>query len=307
MDAAEAESCEVVVSFSLLLTACSIHKCGGNAAGSHMLLESVQVDGVSLRVKSAGLVGRRPGQPIVVLESGGGAPLETWDPIFSAVATFAPAIAYDRAGTGQSTWDGQAPTPQRAGTRLERLLQNLGAEPPYVLVGHSWGGALARYFAGERPFMVAGILYLDPTDITLTTNDLVAVFVSFGAGAAEYDAFDRSMRQAMLSAPEALRAESEVILALLESDPAHRAIPPAPDVPTSVIVAGRVAAPPRDLLPFDTKAYAAAMQAAQARRLRAWVSGGGIFEVAADAGHMIHAEAPDLVIREIRRLVELHR
>jgi pimeloyl-ACP methyl ester carboxylesterase len=233
--------------------------------------------------------------------------LETWNPILAEVARFAPVIAYDRAGTGESAWDGQPPTPVRVGIRLERLLQQLDAPPPYVLVGHSWGGALARYFVGRRPETVAGVLYLDPTDITLTSADLIAVFESFGAGPAEYDAFDRMMKQAMTSAPEPLRAESEVIMALLESDPESRAIPAAPDVPTSVIVAGRVAAPPQGLLPFDTKAYADAMQASQARRLRSWVKGGGTFEVATAAGHMIHANDPRLVIRAIRRLVEQRR
>ena len=87
--------------------------------------------------------------PVVVFESGAGMPLETWDPILEKVAAFAPVVAYDRSGTGQSPWDGQPPTPQRANQRLKRLLELLGVPSPFVLVGHSWGGALARYFAGD--------------------------------------------------------------------------------------------------------------------------------------------------------------
>ena len=71
-----------------------------------------------------GLTGRRPGETVVVLESGGGAPLETWNPILGEVAAFAPAIGYDRAGTGESEWDGQAPKPERAGARLERCFRS---------------------------------------------------------------------------------------------------------------------------------------------------------------------------------------
>jgi hypothetical protein len=112
------------------------------------------------------------------------------------------------------------------------------------------------------------------------------------------------MKGAMLSASEPLRAESEVIMALLDSDPESRGISPAPDVPTSATVAGRVDAPPQGLLPFDTKVYAGAMQGTQARRLRSWVKGGGTFEVAPAAEHMIHADEPNVVIRAIRRLVE---
>jgi pimeloyl-ACP methyl ester carboxylesterase len=84
------------------------------------------VDGVRIRIRTSGLSARRPGQPVVVFESGGGASLETWDPILTAVAGFAPVIAYDRSGTGQSDWDGLPPTPERIASRLRRLLADLG-------------------------------------------------------------------------------------------------------------------------------------------------------------------------------------
>jgi pimeloyl-ACP methyl ester carboxylesterase len=105
---------------------------------------------------------------VVVFESGGATPLETWDPILSEVAAFSPLIAYDRPGTGESEWDCEPPTPDHVVARLHGLLAELGVEPPFVLVGHSWGGALARYFAGIHPEDVDGVLYLDPTDITLS-------------------------------------------------------------------------------------------------------------------------------------------
>src|SRR6185436_18751772 len=99
----------------------------------------VRVDARQIRVRTAGLESRAARQPIVVFESGGSAPLETWDSILPAVATFAPLVAYDRTGTGESPWDSLPPTPDRIVTRLRRLLATLGAAPPYLLVGHSWG------------------------------------------------------------------------------------------------------------------------------------------------------------------------
>jgi hypothetical protein len=50
------------------------------------------------------------------------------------------------------------------------------------MVGHSWGGAIVRYFVGNHSTGVVGVLYLDPTDITLTTADLISMFDSIGAG-----------------------------------------------------------------------------------------------------------------------------
>jgi pimeloyl-ACP methyl ester carboxylesterase len=286
------------------LGACSTRPSPPPSRTNAVSTRSLDIDGVPIRVRVAGLAERRAGEPIVVFESGGALPLETWDPIFADVATFAAAIAYDRAGTGESGWDGQPPTPARVGARLERVLAELDAQPPYVLVGHSWGGALVRYFAGTHPEEVAGVLYLDPTDITLTRADLVALFKSFGATAADYDALDRTMKQALASAPAPLRAEAEVVGALLDSDLASRAIPPAPRVPTTVLVAGRVTAPPQRLIPFDARAYAEAMQASRVERLRAWASGDGSFHIADSAGHMIHMDDPELVVDAIRRLVE---
>lgn len=269
-----------------------------------VMTRSIDVDGVMIRVRTTGVEERRPGQPAVVFESGATAPLETWDPILPAVARFAPVLAYDRSGTGESEWDGMPPTPERVGARLSDLLDRLQIVPPYVLVGHSWGGALVRFFAGAHPEQVAGVLYIDPTDITLTKADLIALFESFGAGAAEYETFNRTMMQGMAGAPAPLRAEAEVIMGLVERDLPSRGIPPAPDVPTSVIVAGEVGVPPQGAMPFDTRAYANALHESQVRRLRAWVQGGGTFHSAEKAGHFVHRDEPELVIGEIRKLVE---
>ena len=120
----------------------------------------------------------------------------------------------------------------------------IAADPPYILVGHSWGGALVRYLSGQRPGEVKGVLYIDPTDITLTRSDLVALFESFGAGAVEYDAFDQIMKKSIASLPAPLLSEAAVISELLATDIERRGLAPQPDVPTSVIVAGRVGAPP---------------------------------------------------------------
>ena len=43
---------------------------------------------------------------------------------------------------------------------LERLLDRGGIEPPYVLVGHSYGGLLARLFA-PHPDETGGVVLVD--------------------------------------------------------------------------------------------------------------------------------------------------
>jgi len=66
-----------------------------------------------------------------------------------------------------STWDKGEPNPHAtsAGTLLaadlHALLTAAGIAPPYVLVGHSYGGIIARRFYAEHPVMVAGMLLVD--------------------------------------------------------------------------------------------------------------------------------------------------
>ena len=108
----------------------------------------------------------------------------------------------------------------------------------------------------------------------------------------------------MVAAPAPLRAEAEVVNNILRSEIELRAPPSAPRIPLSVIVAGRVAAPPGNLLPFDAKAYADAMHKSQVCRLQSWVVGTGTVEVAASSGHFVQDDEPELVVTAIRPLAE---
>ena len=294
------------ISALFVLLVCLAHA-GSAIAQSALTPRTVDVDGVALHVLTGGLESRKPGQPVIVFESGASAPLETWDVLMPRVAAFAAVLAYDRSGTGSSPWDGQPPTPERIATRLRRLLTAMRVEPPFLLVGHSWGGALVRFFAASYPRDVAGMLSLDPTDITLTRGDMLALFTSIGGTEADYDTFMAVQKNALAAAPPAMRAEAAVILGLLDTPPAQRAVLDRHDVPTSVIVAGRVGVPPQGALPIDTRAYANAMHRNQVTRLRGWVKNGGTFEMAADSGHMVHRDAVDMVVAEIRRMLELRR
>jgi pimeloyl-ACP methyl ester carboxylesterase len=146
-------------------------------------VQSVELDGRVVRVQTLGLDARREGTPVVVFEAGATNSLEVWGDIVSQVAAFAPIVAYDRAGLGRSEWDGATPTPRHVANRLDRLLRKMGAGPPYVLVGYSWGGILARYFAGYHPRDVAGLVLVDPAPIvTQPLADNLAPYNAIGAG-----------------------------------------------------------------------------------------------------------------------------
>ena len=71
-------------------------------------------------------------------------------------------VIYDRAGTGWSDAISLPRTAASVAEELRALLTAAGVPAPYVLVGHSLGGAYIRRFAQLFPNETAGLLFLDP-------------------------------------------------------------------------------------------------------------------------------------------------
>jgi len=120
--------------------------------------ERVDVGGYRLHVHTDGMAGDGPA---VVFESGMSCPLEVWSWIQPEIARDTPTVAYDRAGLG---WSERGPRPRTADemlAELETVLEVSGAMPPYVLVGHSFGGLLVRHFAQRHPEQTAGMVLVD--------------------------------------------------------------------------------------------------------------------------------------------------
>ncbi len=102
------------------------------------------------------------GSPAVVLESGISATSINWRAVQTEIAKFTRVLAYDRAGLG---WSGPARTPRTAAQivdELRDLLRAAQVPPPYILVGHSFGGLVVRLYAARYPTDVAGLVLVDP-------------------------------------------------------------------------------------------------------------------------------------------------
>jgi pimeloyl-ACP methyl ester carboxylesterase len=109
-----------------------------------------------------GPAGAPTGAPTVVFEAALGASSLGWMFVERQVRAFAATVAYDRAGLG---WSEPGPRTQdlpAAVAELEGVLQAAAPSGPLVLVGHSYGALIVRYYVALHPERVAGLVLVDP-------------------------------------------------------------------------------------------------------------------------------------------------
>jgi pimeloyl-ACP methyl ester carboxylesterase len=102
------------------------------------------------------------GSPTILLEAGLMSTVLSWTELQRALAKSFRVVSYDRAGLG---WSDSGPMPRTAGRvvdELHALLERAAIPPPYVLVGHSFGGLTMQLFAARFPDEVAGMVLVDP-------------------------------------------------------------------------------------------------------------------------------------------------
>jgi hypothetical protein len=135
----------------------------------------IDVGGHRLYIECAGT-----GSPVVVLQSGLGESSSYWSPIMPAVAGSTTVCAYDRAGHGRSDAAGSQDGIALA-TDLHTLLERAGVPGPYILVGHSSGGAYVRVFAARYDDEIAGMVLLDaqPADAFTALPDYPAFYQGY--------------------------------------------------------------------------------------------------------------------------------
>lgn len=125
----------------------------------------IDIGGYRLHINSTG-----KGKPTVVLIAGAGDFSFDWNLVQPAISTFTRVCSYDRAGMA---WSDLGPTPRtmkQEAFELRTLLKKAKIKAPYVLVGHSIGGLIARVYAAEYPKEIAGMVLVDSTTEDTTLN-----------------------------------------------------------------------------------------------------------------------------------------
>lgn len=127
---------------------------GASAPQAHGLL--IDVGGHLLHIQCRG-----EGLPVVVLDAGLGGASSDWRKVQPDLATTNRTCIYDRAGYGRSDAGPLPRTSARIAAELRTLLMLAELPPPYLLVGHSFGGYNMRLFAGLFPGDTAGVVLVD--------------------------------------------------------------------------------------------------------------------------------------------------
>lgn len=228
------------------------------------------------------------GRYTVIFESGFGTDLRAWRKVAPEVAKVARIFTYSRAGYGKSD---PRPEPRTFGQNtleLEQLIAAAKLAPPFILVGHSYGGLLVRAYAARHPAQVAGMVLVDPTD------------EHFNPALRKLDAMraEGDDRQFASIVPARFQSELQLLQPVLDSG----VLPVAgklPDVPTVVLTSVQQAEKPEFFL--ESPQAVAIKQELHAQFLRQFSDGSQV--LTSQSGHNIQLDEPELVIAAINKVM----
>jgi pimeloyl-ACP methyl ester carboxylesterase len=158
---------------------------------------AVDIGGRKLWLECAGI-----GDPAIIFDAGlqrGG-----WKPAHLAaeLAAVTRVCFYDRPNTvgGRSDPVAGARTSQDIVNDLETLLFVAGAQPPWILIGHGFGGMNMTLFATQHPNQVTGLILMDP--LPPNTIERWAMMLRFSEGAVNPMAYNRPIADLARGAAE---------------------------------------------------------------------------------------------------------
>lgn len=270
-------------------------------------LSLIPVNGFKVETVTYGLEHNQKGKPVIVFENGRGTDFEYWLPIIKEVSKENATFAYNRPRIGGSEDDNQIPTIDHIAEILRQLLLAQGLNPPYILVGHSWGGACIRYFASLHPEEIAGLIFVDPHDFVKNEGGGRLPYQQIGLKEsqidslfAEYDKWaDEYMAQGPKFVVEEMKAQRE--FSKTGFNLCNRN--PLPDVPVHFIMAGGYPVIPEQTASlYDQEKM---FRINNAIKMKSWLEQinplkYGKFIYCSSSGHIIQKDDPDVIISSIK-------
>jgi pimeloyl-ACP methyl ester carboxylesterase len=264
----------------------------------------VEVNGRNMHINC---IGNK--SPTIILDSGAGGFSLEWRNIQHSLSQYARVCAYDRAGYGWSDMGPLPRTTKRIAHELHTLLENAGIHGPFIIVGHSFGGFTAQYFARYFEDEIAGLVLVDSSHdeqvyrlpengknvVRRSLHQDRSTMVTKAVLHEHYPEEDAAVAQQLMARWSAMLTWREEManyaLSARELRDLHRG--PILQIPIVVLTRGKRVWP-------DTP-YGDAME-------KAWtelqdelsdLSDHSTHIIAENSGHVIHLDEPDLVVDAI--------
>ncbi|WBW94977.1 alpha/beta fold hydrolase [Oceanirhabdus sp. W0125-5] len=122
--------------------------------------------------------------PLIVIENGLGNSIYLWYKVVESLKNEVRILLYHRKGYGNSEDYKSERTVANISNELNELLDNIGIDEEFILLGFSFGGMIAQYYAMNNQERLNGLILLDSTskdyeklieDRTPTLNSMFSV------------------------------------------------------------------------------------------------------------------------------------
>lgn len=233
----------------------------------------VQISDCKLYAK---LVGEDIGKPTIIMDAGYGDFSKAWNSVIDDIAIISNVLIYDRAGLGESETSSNPRTSREMVKELKELLIEAKINPPYILVGHSFGGVNMRMFATKYQNEVCGLVLVDSTPedyrerfLPTMPQDFQQTYNTQFVYEGNYDEFMASLKQ--------LKETSRKL-----------------NTPLIVLSAGKKAH-------YSTESQE--LWNEMQREILA-ISSDGELVIAENSGHYIQNDQPEIVVSSIKKLMD---
>jgi len=274
-------------------------------------LDLIPVNGFKVEMITFGMENNKKGEPVIVFENGRGTDFEYWMPVINEVSKGNTAFAYNRPRIGGSEDDKQLPTIEHITEILRQSLFTKGLNPPYILVGHSWGAAYIRCFASLHPNEIAGLIFVDPHDFVKKEGGGKLPYRQIGLTEFQIDSlfafYDKSADEYIAQGPkfvvEEMKAQREFTKTGYELCNRN----PLPDVPVHFIMAGGYPLNPGQTVSlYDQKKM---FRINNNIKMQSWIElinslKYGKFFYSSNSGHMIQKDDPDIITSSIKMALQ---
>jgi len=251
---------------------------------------------------------RGESEPTVLVDVGLGDASINWLPVMKGIQGDSRICLYDRAGYG---WSDSGPgyrTTAQIAQELHALLELAKIPGPYIVVGHSFGGFTARYFATAYPDETAGAILVDsshPDQITrladLDKYDTKKEIIVSRRALPPKNLTPLQKKWYYLNSTR--KATFTLMDELKHFETSAQQVSDAgdfPDIPLAVLTRGKSLLPVIDGKSLEQEWIE--MQAELASLSpQAWQV------IVEDSGHNIYVDKPAVVIAEIKKVIELAR